>query len=115
MVLPNVERASIDRRKLAGYVLNASHPEGRHKARVFASALGIAAADTDWFAGAILTGVSRTEAVLQRVTTWESIYAVDVDIVCGPKCAKVRTVWLCTEAATRFVTCFVIGECDEGS
>ena len=35
MKLPNVARASVDIAKLRDYCLNSSHPEGRHKARVF--------------------------------------------------------------------------------
>ncbi len=48
MLLPNIAKASIDQKKLADYVLNASHPEWRHKARVFLSALGLTAADAEW-------------------------------------------------------------------
>jgi hypothetical protein len=31
--------------KLEGYALNEEHPSGKHKARVFAAALGLTAAD----------------------------------------------------------------------
>ncbi|MBW4596036.1 MAG: hypothetical protein KME46_24830 [Brasilonema angustatum HA4187-MV1] len=41
MKLPNPEQAVIDRQKLSGYCLNPEHPEGRHKARLFKSVLGI--------------------------------------------------------------------------
>lgn len=57
MLLPNIEKATINLKKLADYVLNASHPEGRHKARVFLAALGIAPADAEWLANAILAGL----------------------------------------------------------
>lgn len=39
-ILPNADVAVIDLRKLSGYSLNPNHPEGGHKARVFAAALG---------------------------------------------------------------------------
>ena len=42
MRLPNPSRAFVDASKLRDYCLNAQHPRGRHKARVFASALGLA-------------------------------------------------------------------------
>jgi hypothetical protein len=32
VLLPNIENANIDLKKLTGYVLNTNHPEGRHKA-----------------------------------------------------------------------------------
>lgn len=40
MKLPSPERAVVDIRKLGEYCLNAEHPRGQHKARVFKSALG---------------------------------------------------------------------------
>ena len=113
MLLPNIEKASIDLKKLADYVLNAGHPEGRHKARVFLSALGLAAADAEWLSNRILAGLWQSEAKLQSTTNWGPIYRVDMDIVRGHKCAKVRTGWLCQAEAARLVTCYVIGECDE--
>ncbi len=65
MLLPKIENASIDIRKLAEYVLNASHPEGRHKARVFLAAIGLVAADAEWLFARILAGLRQSEAVLQ--------------------------------------------------
>ncbi|MEH2301903.1 MAG: DUF6883 domain-containing protein [Nostoc sp.] len=41
MKLPNGEQAEISMQKLIGYCLNSEHPSGKHKARVFASILGI--------------------------------------------------------------------------
>jgi len=113
MLLPNIETATIDPKKLADYVLNASHPEGRHKARVFLSALGLVAADAEWLSNRVLAGLWQSEAVLQTSTNWGPVYRVDMDIVRGQRCAKVRTGWLCSTEAARLVTCYVIGECDE--
>ncbi|MEH1788358.1 MAG: DUF6883 domain-containing protein [Nostoc sp.] len=39
MKLPNPECAIVEIDKIAGYCLNPEHPEGKHKARVFKSAL----------------------------------------------------------------------------
>ena len=113
MLLPNIERASIDVRKLTNYVLSTSHPEGRHKARVFLSALGITAVDGEWLANTILAGLRKSEAVMQSNTNWGPIYRVDMDVIRGQRCAKIRTGWLCAAEAARLVTCFVVGECDE--
>ena len=113
MLLPNIETASIDLKKLADYVLNGSHPEGRHKARVFLSALGLTVADAEWLSNRIMAGLWQSEAKLQSTTNWGPIYRVDMDIVRGQRCAKVRTGWLCAAEAARLVTCYVIGECDE--
>ncbi len=113
MLLPNIQAATIDRKKLVDYVLNPRHAEGRHKARVFQSALGITANDGDWLASTILAGVQKTEAVLQSTTNWGRLYRVEMEIVRGQRCAKVRTGWLCTAEGARLVTCFVVGGCDE--
>jgi hypothetical protein len=41
MLLPHAERAEVDIRKLSDYCLSPDHWEGKHKARLFAAALGI--------------------------------------------------------------------------
>lgn len=46
MMLPNGKRADLGS-KLEEYTLNPSHFEGRHKARVFESALGITLSNAD--------------------------------------------------------------------
>ncbi len=45
MRLPRGERATVDFVKLRDYCLNPLHPRGRHKARGFASVLGLKRAD----------------------------------------------------------------------
>ena len=47
MKLPNSGQATVDIAKLRHYSLDATHEEGKHKARVFAAALGITEADAD--------------------------------------------------------------------
>ncbi len=48
MLLPNPQLAIVDIDKLSGYCLNPQHEDGKHKARVFAAALGIMQADAEW-------------------------------------------------------------------
>jgi hypothetical protein len=45
LFVPRADRAEIPEEKLRAYALNPDHSRGQHKARVFASALGIAAGD----------------------------------------------------------------------
>jgi hypothetical protein len=47
MKLPNAENAIVDLEKLRSYCLNPEHLRGKHKARVFASALGMTAEDAE--------------------------------------------------------------------
>lgn len=44
---PNAEDAIVDPETLRGYCLDPEHIRGRHKARVFASALGMTAEDAE--------------------------------------------------------------------
>ena len=47
-LLPNGDRAVVDIAKLTDYCLNPQHEDGKHKARVFASALGLGREDAEW-------------------------------------------------------------------
>ena len=60
MQLPNGDRADLGT-KLEDYVLNPRHREGRHKARLFESALGITLADASVLRRAILSAAENAE------------------------------------------------------
>ena len=47
MLIPNADSAVIDIRKLRDYCLNPSHDEGKHKARLFATILGVGIDDAE--------------------------------------------------------------------
>ncbi len=113
MRLPNYEHATIDIRKLREYVLNPNHPEGRHKARVFLSALGLTASDSEWLVSMLVDGLRTADADEVERTSWGTVYKVDLQIWKGGRCAKVRTGWLCQGVTTKLTTCFIVGECDE--
>jgi hypothetical protein len=59
--LPGGDRAIVDIAKVRDYRLNPAHPRGRHKPRVFASALGLRAADAEFLCGKLLR--PRNEAI----------------------------------------------------
>jgi hypothetical protein len=54
MKLPSAGQAIVDIEKLRDYCLNPQHPRGRHKARVFASRLGITAKHADMLRSALV-------------------------------------------------------------
>ena len=54
MKLPNSEKAIVDNQKLAAYCLNLNHADGKHKARVFKSALNLDIDDVDELKDAVL-------------------------------------------------------------
>ena len=43
MLIPNAKNAVVDIRKLRDYCLNQEHDDGKHKARLFSSILGMTA------------------------------------------------------------------------
>jgi hypothetical protein len=68
MKLPHAERAFVDIVKLRDYSLDPAHPEGKHKARVFASALGLTRNDASWLHEQLLTAARSHECALGRKT-----------------------------------------------
>lgn len=63
MKLPNGARAVADIEKLRDYCLSAQHPEGRHKARVFLSALGMSASDANSLREILLAAAAESNEV----------------------------------------------------
>ena len=66
MKLPNAEQAIVEIAKLRNYSLDATHEEGQHKARVFASALGIGADDAEWLRARLFEAALLCECVPGR-------------------------------------------------
>lgn len=93
--LPNARRARIPTDKLVRYALDPSHERGRHKARVFASALGITAADWRYLHDAILAALPEASVRSTRITPFGVTYEVVV-MVDGPNGATrpVVTTWI---------------------
>ena len=60
--LPNCDNAILDIRKLKDYCLDADHPRGRHKARVFREALGIGKPEAEWLRDVILAALPDSES-----------------------------------------------------
>jgi Domain of unknown function (DUF6883) len=78
--LPRGGEARIPTDKLVRYALDLSHERGRHKARVLASALGIAAADWRYLHDQILAALPEAEVRGTRITPFGVGYEVVVMI-----------------------------------
>jgi hypothetical protein len=78
--LPNAGQARIPTDKLVRYALHPSHARGQHKARVFASALGITAADWRYLHDAILAALPEAVVRSTRITPFGVTYEVVVMI-----------------------------------
>jgi Domain of unknown function (DUF6883) len=80
ITLPDAERATIPTDKLVRYALSPTHPRGTHKARVFASALGITAADWRYLHDQILEALPNAPVRSTRITPFGVAYEVIVPI-----------------------------------
>ena len=108
--LPNGERAVVDVAKLSGYCLDPSHPRGRHKARVFRSALGLIAAHAEELRAALLAAARTEDATPAEHDEYGDRYVVDF-VMTGPiGSARVRSAWIVRagEDFPRLSSCFVM-------
>ncbi|MBW4481696.1 MAG: hypothetical protein KME14_04045 [Tildeniella torsiva UHER 1998/13D] len=92
MKLPNGASAIIPMEKLVSYCLNPNHSSGKHKARVFASALGIKADNAEYLRQLIAQAAVEGEVVQQDSTTFGQLYKVDWVIV-DRDSVVLRTLW----------------------
>ena len=68
MGLPNGNRAVVDIKKLRDYCLNPHHEDGKHKARVFAAALGLGRVDAKWLRERLLEAAASEPAFVASQT-----------------------------------------------
>ena len=110
MKLPNPEQAVVSLSKLRDYCLNPVHPKGRHKARVFASALGLLSDDAEFLRAILLRAVRNSEAIPTKSNVYGQMYVIDFHMS-GPKGeALIRSSWIVYwgENYPRFLSCYVI-------
>ena len=112
MLLPNVEHAFIDIRKLADYSLDPTHPVGRHKSIVFRSALGLTAANADTLREIFLQAALIYDSVPGRRDEFGQRYTVDFPVSTTHGTAILRSAWIVRhdEDFPRLVTCLVLSD-----
>lgn len=112
MKLPNAERAIVNIAKLREYSLNPAHDVGKHKARVFQSALGLTASHAEWLREQLLSAARTGEAVSGTPSPFGVTYVIDAKITHAGQSALVRTAWI-VEYGTdfpRLTSCYVKGK-----
>lgn len=109
MKIPNGERAVVDLLKLREYCLSPTHPRGRHKARVFASALGLTEADAQGLRRELLRAVVDHDAIPGEVDEYGRRFVIDFEMAGRTGSAVVRSLWivLAREDFPRLTSCFV--------
>jgi hypothetical protein len=95
MKIPNANHAIIDIQKLRDYCLNPAHDEGKHKARLFAAALGMAADDAEDLREMLYQAVmTQSNAQLGRRDEYGQRYVLDIMIERRGKRAMIRSGWI---------------------
>ena len=111
MKLPNGAHAVADIEKLRNYCLSAQHPEGRHKARVFLSALGMNSSDAGVLRKILLSAATvNNEVSMTSADKYGCRYSMDVLVNSGSREAFVRSAWIIKtgEDFPRLVSCYVL-------
>ena len=107
--MPGGEAAIVDREKLTGYCLNPEHPRGKHKAWVFATALGFTVENADDLRAALLTAAATVDALPAASDRFGDRYVLEFEIN-GPRGGgMLRSMWIVRrgERTPRLTSCFV--------
>ena len=91
MLIPNSENAIVDIRKLRDYCLNVEHDDGKHKARLFSSILGMTADNAEELRQMLLEIVKVQEAQLGRRDEFGQRYTLDFTIKWQNRSATLRS------------------------
>ena len=108
MLIPNAESAIVDIRKLRDYCLNTEHEDGKHKARLFSSILGMTADNAEQLRQILLEAVQIQEARLGRQDEFGQRYTVDFQIEWQNRSATLRSGWIIEHGSEipRLTTCY---------
>ena len=109
-MIPGAESAVVELAKLRDYCLNPQHPRGRHKARVFAAAVGLTTEDAEELRQALLSAVRMHDARIKELDAYGQRYEVDFSLSRGDRQATVRSSWIIRrgEAFPRLTSCYVL-------
>ncbi len=103
-------RALIDPRKVTGYSLDPEHDEGRHKAHLFESLLGINRQNAELLLGAVKNAAVTGETILGKSDKYGQRYMIDFAFTGPGGTATIRSAWIIRsgEDFPRLVTCFIL-------
>jgi hypothetical protein len=110
MKLPGGGRADLGT-KLEDYTLNPLHRDGRNKARVFESVLGITSANADILRQALLDTVANSDQVEPRGDNgFGEVYVLRFPLTTIKGAAIVLSAWIIRhgEDFPRLTTCYIV-------
>ena len=107
-LIPNSVNAVVDIRKLRDYCLNPEHAQGKHKARLFASTLGMTADDAEELRLILLDIVISHEAQPGRTDAFGQRYTIDFPLTWQDRSATIRSGWIIERGSEipRLTTCY---------
>ncbi|NJR62842.1 MAG: hypothetical protein HC769_31065 [Cyanobacteria bacterium CRU_2_1] len=108
MLIPNAENAVVDIRKLRDYCLNPEHDDGKHKARLFSSILGMTADNAEELRQILLEVIQTYEAQVGRRDEFGQRYTLDFTIEWQNRSATFRSGWIIEHDSEipRLTTCY---------
>lgn len=106
--LPHAENAVVDIRKLRDYCLNPAHDDGKHKARLFSSTLGMTADDAEALRQILLEVIKTDEVQLGRRDEFGQRYTLDFPLEWQNRSATLRSGWIIEHDSKipRLTTCY---------
>jgi len=108
MLISNAEDAVVDIHKLRNYCLNPEHSDGKHKARLFSSILGMTADNAEELRQILLEVIQTHEAQLGRQDEFGQRYTLDFSIEWQNRSATLRSGWIIEHGSEipRLTTCY---------
>jgi hypothetical protein len=108
MLIPNAENAVAAIRKLRDYCLNLEHNDGKHKARLFSSILGMTADNAEELRQTLLEVVKVQEAQLGRRDEFGQRYTLDFTVEWQNRSATLRSGWIIEHGSEipKLTTCY---------
>ena len=108
MLIPHAENAVVDIRKLRDYCLNLEHDDGKHKARLFSSILGMTADDAEELRQILLEVVKTQAAQLGRLDEFGQRYTLDFTVQWQNKSTRLRSGWIIEQGSDipKLTTCY---------
>lgn len=106
--MEDIANEAVDIRKLRDYCLNPEHDEGKHKARLFSSTLGITTDDAEELRQIILKVVKTHQVRLGRRDEFGQRYTLDFTLEWQDRSATIRSGWIIEEGSDvpRLTTCY---------
>jgi hypothetical protein len=107
-IILNAKNAVVDIRKIRDYCLNLNHDEGKHKARLFSSILGMTSADAENLRQILLEIVELQAAKPGRCDEFGQRYTIDFKLEWQGKSANVRSGWIIEHGSNipKLTTCY---------